>query len=264
MEQHNQVGAEILVQYLLGSLPEEEAERLDELAVADDEFAWRLKSAEHDLVDAYADGRLFGPTLDRFRTYYLASPARQENVRFAKALSTMLSRSPAPPKAWFALPVLIPRWALACAALILIALGYLAYNSMQILQRPLEGTQVPAASKERPAAPPLAAFVLAPPRRGAGQVTEFVFPRGIDRVAFELQLEDREFPSYQATLRDPASGGAVWRSADLTPHASGDRFVVSIEVPANLFGPRTYHIELASAGPRAEPVANYPFKVTLP
>jgi hypothetical protein len=65
-----------LIQYLLGSLTEAETERLDELSLADDEFATRLKAVENDLVDAYAKGELSGETLQRFSSFYLASERR--------------------------------------------------------------------------------------------------------------------------------------------------------------------------------------------
>jgi hypothetical protein len=58
----------LLVRYLVGALPDHETERLDELSVADDEFAIRLRAAEHDLVDAYVRGELSGETLDHFRS----------------------------------------------------------------------------------------------------------------------------------------------------------------------------------------------------
>ena len=54
---------EVLVRYLLGSLPHEEAERLDELSIADDTVASRLSEAENDLVDAYIRNELSGETL---------------------------------------------------------------------------------------------------------------------------------------------------------------------------------------------------------
>ncbi len=49
---------QVLIRYLLGSLSEEEAERLDELGIADDAFAWRLRAVENDLVDGYVRGEL--------------------------------------------------------------------------------------------------------------------------------------------------------------------------------------------------------------
>jgi hypothetical protein len=47
-----------VIQYLLGATSGEETDRLDELSITDDEFASRLRSAENDLVDAYAKGNL--------------------------------------------------------------------------------------------------------------------------------------------------------------------------------------------------------------
>jgi cell division protein FtsB len=75
-----------LVQYLLGLLPEAEAERLDELSIADDSFAVKLEAAENDLVDSYVRDELTGDALEQFRNHYLASPTRREKVKFASAL----------------------------------------------------------------------------------------------------------------------------------------------------------------------------------
>jgi hypothetical protein len=84
------LGDEQLVRYLLGLLPEEEAERLDEASVVDDETAARLRMAEDDLIDAYVGRALSGEVLARFESYYLASPLRREKVRFAENLRRSL------------------------------------------------------------------------------------------------------------------------------------------------------------------------------
>jgi hypothetical protein len=78
----------VIVQYLLGSLSEEETERLDELGIVDNEFAARLQLVENDLVDAYARGDLSGETLARFTSFYLSSSKRREKVRFAQVFQT--------------------------------------------------------------------------------------------------------------------------------------------------------------------------------
>ena len=85
-----------LARYLLGLLPEEEAERVDELSIADDEIGSRLQVAEDELVDAYVSGTLSGDTLQRFESYYLASPRRREKVRFAASLRAAVARVPLP------------------------------------------------------------------------------------------------------------------------------------------------------------------------
>src|SRR5215475_4220397 len=76
---------ELIVQYLLGSLPEEETERFDELCFVDDEFAERLSAVENDLVDTYVRGELSSRNLKRFDSHYLASPRRREKIRIARA-----------------------------------------------------------------------------------------------------------------------------------------------------------------------------------
>jgi hypothetical protein len=87
---------ELFVRYLLGQLSEKEAERVDELSIADDEVAWRLRAAEDDLVDAYVRGTLTEMTRVRFERAYLVTPRRREKVRFAQSLVTTFDRAPAP------------------------------------------------------------------------------------------------------------------------------------------------------------------------
>ena len=74
---------EALVRYVLGLLPDEARERLDEASIVNDEVAARLRAAETDLIDSYVRGQLSGATLERFESYYLSSPRRRENVRLA-------------------------------------------------------------------------------------------------------------------------------------------------------------------------------------
>ena len=143
----------IIREYLLGRLPEKEAERLDELSIADDEFALRLTAVENDLVDAYVRGDLPSESRDRFRSFYLASPKRREKVRFAEALlaherrATAAQTVPARSQAGEARDSilkerrrgffqLIPVWGFA-AAVLLLATVLLIQNhrlSMQIRQ----------------------------------------------------------------------------------------------------------------------------------
>jgi hypothetical protein len=85
---HNQV----INEYLLGSLPEEERERLDELSVTSQEFAEVLSASEKDLIDAYVLGELSGLRLAQFESYYLASPIRRGRVEFAKAFQVFVKK----------------------------------------------------------------------------------------------------------------------------------------------------------------------------
>jgi hypothetical protein len=81
-----------LVRYLLGLLLEEDAERLDAASIADDDVAAALRTAEDDLVDAYVRGLLTGETLERFESFYLASPRRRAKVCHARTFLRAVDR----------------------------------------------------------------------------------------------------------------------------------------------------------------------------
>lgn len=152
----------LLTQYLFRSLPPEETERLDELSVADDDFAARLNTVENELVDAYVRGELPAEESSRFKSAYLSSPRRRERVRFAATLLSFQQRAANQPQiarleagpaekkgestgarffgtgvgtsrragTWFA-----RQWGLAGAALLLlVASGYLLNSNRELRQ----------------------------------------------------------------------------------------------------------------------------------
>lgn len=154
---------EALSRYLLGSLPPEEAEHLDELSVVDDEFALRLDAMENDLVDAFARGDLSAEALERFQKFYLSSPRRQEKVEFAKTLLRFGEKGakavvhgaeqPAIPGAeptvqtsqsrsaggWFSVPRLGLQWVFAATAMTLLFAGsYLFVENERLRQQATE------------------------------------------------------------------------------------------------------------------------------
>jgi len=161
---------EQIVQYLLGTLPEEEAERLDELSIVDDEFASRLMAVEDDLVDSYSRNEISGATLERFRSFYLSSAKGKEKTRFAKTLLLREQRSATPQAApaklqqvarpteglsflrnlreFFMVPRLTLQWGLAAAAFVLAAAsGFLFLGERHTRDR-LEQTQAERAALE--------------------------------------------------------------------------------------------------------------------
>jgi hypothetical protein len=141
------VDNQILVQYLLGSLPEDNAEHLDELSVSNDEFAMRLSAIENDLVDAYVRGELSGQTLEKFQAFYLSTVKRREKVRFAESLFAFEKKSaidgcgaPVAPaqeerrevrSSWRSF-LIIPRWGFAAAATMLAVAGFLALDNVRL------------------------------------------------------------------------------------------------------------------------------------
>jgi hypothetical protein len=82
-----------LVRYLLGLLPEDEADRLDEQSIVDDHAACRLLSVENDLVDAYVTEALDPERRRRFESHYLVSPIRRRRVMFARRFLAAVDRT---------------------------------------------------------------------------------------------------------------------------------------------------------------------------
>jgi hypothetical protein len=134
-----------LVRYLLGALPADEAERLDELSIANDDFAWRLRGIENDLVDAYVRSELTEETLQQFNAFYLSSAKRRQKVEFAEGLrrfqaGNQTAEQPAGQKSgkrsgWgvFAAPRRALQFAMAAGAfLMLLVAGYLLVDNAHL------------------------------------------------------------------------------------------------------------------------------------
>jgi hypothetical protein len=186
-----------LIRYLVGRASDEEAEQLDELSVASEEFALRLRAVEHDLMDAYVNGELTGETLDGFRSQYLRTPSGLADVALAEALrgyrrTPAAARVAASVAAPVATPVAArrkwPAWGLAAAALVLAASAYLMMDDVRLrrqisgarethaaleqraqqLQEELNRQQSAARATEQELARAREALAAAPERAGAG------------------------------------------------------------------------------------------------
>ena len=198
---------EELVRYVLGLLPDEARERLDEASIADDKVAARLRTAETDLIDSYVRGQLSGATLERFESYYLSSPRRRETVRLAASFLSAVDRSVAraEPVTWkdrIARPTRFARIA-AAAALVMVVCGVFLFRAERprnefaratsengaVERRASEAasassTPASASPAGKRAAPPerIVAVVLLPPTRAVAPIPTLAIPAGVDRV----------------------------------------------------------------------------------
>jgi hypothetical protein len=291
---------EVLVRYLLGSLGPEDAERLDEASIVDDEIATRLRTVEHDLVDRYVRGALTGDTLARFESHYLSSPRRRELVTFARSFVPIVDRAGTRPEAaarrhLVASLLFRPSLLAAAAALLLVVSGALLLQNGR-LKRGLDAVQSERAALDsrtreleqqvaslRPAgttaagepaltAPPAAtsvqaapaiALLLLPQTRSVGSIPTLSIPAGADRVGLELRLESIDFTRYQAGLRDPAVNTIVWRSDWIPPTSSAGGPSLRIVVPAGMLKPQHYSFDLSGqrSGGATQVVGSYALEI---
>ena len=259
------VDDQLLKQYLLGAVPQEEAECLDELGISDDHVASHLRAAEYDLIDSYVRGELSGDALQRFRAAYLGSPERRRRVQIAEALAAHAAgKAAVRPRRWR------PHGdrALAAAAIVAVAIAAVGFVALRkhatVPPRVVAQRTAPAAPAPHVAtAPPqngaaIVSFVLAPPRRGGMEVPSLAVPSNARAVAVRLQLESDDFPEYRAALRDLSTDEIVWSSRRVQGTSA-----VSIEIPASVLKRRTYSVDLSGLPARApaEPIGSYAFRV---
>lgn len=294
-----------IVGYLLGELPEDERETLERQFLRDAELRDLMRAVEDDLIDDYVQGDLPAHQRERFEAQYLSRSPRKERVERARALDRALagrraappaaeSPPPARPRAWWFRPSTVPglqavpRYALAAAAVVVIAVGvWFAWNaSPRAPQRApdqMAGDQTPARPDEKPPQPvppvrregpsppeptvprppSIAAFTLVPGVvREAARGTTLAFPPSTDVVRLHLPLEPGdEFPSYRGELRG-ASDVPVWRSGAVRP--GGDRTAqsVTLDLPPRLLVPGRYELTLTGLrGDAVEIVGYYYFSV---
>ena len=286
-----------LVAYLLGTLPEETAERLDELSVTDTAFADSLAAAEHDLIDSYIRGELQGETLERFGQHYLASPFRREKVDLARALRAFTESQPTSiaPRRFVTralMPPSILTIALAAAALLLIAAGgWLAIENARLreevraiqaqgsatdLQRQLAEQRLAAERdleltrlrEERTRLEKaldtitIASFVLMPQVRGAAQPSDLSIRQGTTHVALQLMLDPGEYSTVSVALLDSSGRRTLWRGAAMQPRTTPDGKVVDVTLRAEQLPPDRYLLRVEASPPsRAGIIGDYPFRV---
>jgi hypothetical protein len=109
--------------------------------------------------------------------------------------------------------------------------------------------------------PVVIALNLSPQTRGASQIATVVVPTDSDSLALTLDLEATGFPAYEAVLKNPGSGQAIWRSGKVKAVRSGT--ALRLTLPANILKSQNYIIELSSFSPtgQAESAGSYSFRV---
>ncbi|HET9282792.1 MAG TPA: hypothetical protein VFR24_12590 [Candidatus Angelobacter sp.] len=275
---------ELLTRYLLGDLPAEQAEQLDELSVVDDEFAWRLNGVENELVDGFVRGELEGETLQKFQSVYLASPRRRQKVEFAAGLFELEKRtalqaaSPKPTKVstdrwgWLG-AISFQQWGFAAAAVALLLIAAFLFTDNLRLRRQVDQASSNSSQHEqqlqqeldrqraanaeiqgeldhaRSAGQDLSqlktvSLLLPPPTRGVGPVQSVAVHPRTDLVAVLLTLESDDFPQYRVALKDPATQREVWHSPDLSSSSAAGHMAVAVSVPAKLLQQQHYLAEL--------------------
>src|SRR5215211_4416745 len=79
----------LIVEYLLGDLPEEKQSEIEDRAFQDEQYLQGILAAESDLIDEYVRGELSDSARRQFESRFLASAERRRKVEFARALASV-------------------------------------------------------------------------------------------------------------------------------------------------------------------------------
>ncbi len=265
-----------LERYLLGTLPEDARERIDERLLVDTELFDALCVVENELAYDYALGLLTADERRAFEERFLDRPAMQARVQTAAALiDGIRAADPARPRQQW--------WLYVAAAASIVLIAWLARDNARLRQAAAPQSQVastqvtpsaptatpqspsnPAPSNPPQAAEPAAsivAIVLQPGvvRSGAPPSRIRLRQGDILRLDLTLPASAPQVPSYRASIRNP-DDVQVWAG---TGAAAKTGKVVTVTVPSALLPPNDYEVTLSVVWPAgAEEIASYALSTT--
>jgi hypothetical protein len=275
------------MRYLLGDLPEEQANALEKEYFTDDELFERLGAGETDLLDEYVRGELTPAEKEAFEQRLSVSASLRGRLEAARTLARGFDRAEAP----VAPPV--RRWLLplaAAAAALLAAVGLWLGSETTRLRSDLEALRAQKLALELENQRLKAAPAVAPPSKAAepaiaqavgqtvalalvpgvlrdgGGGNNFVVPRSARAVLLEVPLGDQPGDRYSVRVED-ASGKPILEYRDLqavSPGGGRGRVAIVATDPSGLPA-GDYAIRLGCRRQKAkayEEAANFAFHIT--
>ncbi|MGE0128741.1 MAG: hypothetical protein AB7U82_11735 [Blastocatellales bacterium] len=297
----------LMPRYLMGELSELEMEELEERYFTDDELFGALLNAQDQLIEDYRSGRLSKQARERFERRFLTIPERRREIEFAMALEEFLAerrakglptpnaatvpQNQAPSKSaplnWLRASQSAPRWAFACAALIVIFGASVAITKNSRLQEQLDQSRAQLTQQSgqnarqedeltKPKASAVPAKAVIPValssdasrssiEPGSPEATGKVRPGpGTHIIEFSLKTGAEKYPRYQASL-GPANdeNAKILIYKRLRPTTTGAENNVVVKTPADLLGVGDYQIKLDGVASEGDEryIGTYHFQV---
>ena len=251
--------------YLLGRLPVDERERLEERLLADGDASDEVAAREDELIDAYATGELGGRDRAAFEHLLAGSPRLRERVAFARALRTLAGDEAATAAAavraagaeprWGWLPVPPPGLRLlagAAAIVVAVAAGWLLVrgHGLELRIAALQAERQELAADRDSLAGREAALAgeLERQRRATQDLEGRLADERQRRTAVEAELASR--PARPATTSRPAALAVSFVLAAAVRSAGGSELAIPaaagrVDLDVDLGGEETYPTFLA-------------------
>ena len=245
----------LLRRYLLGTVTDAARKDLEARLFSDDRIFWeRISIAEDELVSDYVQNALSQDERQDFEKHFLCTDERRSKVEFASALHAhaRAARATTPEHresgwAWLRRPLLSPAWAMAAAALLLVA--------VQVSRIQPRGSE-----------DPLTVVAIAVPadrtRAAGGELTRVRL--GADSRIVELHLDpgSSTFADYRALVYQVDDDSLIVDMRVGSPAAAGRP--VTLTLPAALLAGGDYYIRLQGVSPVGAPpvpLQRYDFRV---
>lgn len=250
----------LLRRYLLGTVTAQAREDLEARLFSDDKLFWeRVAIAEDELVSDYVQNALNDVERQDFEKHFVCTDERRAKLEFAKALHAYAERPhavhverQAPAResrwAWLRRPALSPAWALAAAALLVVAIMVPRFGS------------TPAGVDTGN----IVAVSLPPGRtRAAGETLARVHLNSKSQlVQLQLDQDPAQYASYRAGVYQ-VDGDSLLAEMKLTPASSPGSPGITLTLPTELLAEGDYYVRLQGISPGAQPVPlqRYDFRV---
>lgn len=255
------ISDEVMRTYLLGQLPEDQADAVESEYFADRTAFVRIRSAETRLIMEYLEDSLSASDKRQFESRYLRVPEMRRRVEEVKRAT-----QPSATRPWFK-PIWRP--VLASAVVIFMGVGIWLYQAR--LKANDAGGQRPKAANHDPGKPlpPTVATVLISPGLAKGpdsKPVQFVQPAPGATINVLLELPGQLTavrPSVRiATVKPDGRQEPIWNSAGVLSEPRTGAQALRVQLAGPLLAPGDYVIEAATTdGVIRE---TYVYRVTRP
>jgi len=250
----------LIRRYLLGDLPESDADRFEQEYFVSDDLFGEMLAAEDDLIEAFLDRKLNPGDRRLFEARFLAMPRGRQKVALAAALgrvSRLTHRT---------------RWsrplAIAAAVMVMVIgagmLRELVVMRHQIAQLQSEGQKPRSVATPRPV-DSFSIILSSGLERGSTAGTTIVLPGHSATAELWLLLRHDDYPTYTATLQS-IDGRTLRAEPALASRALDGRKAILFRIPSETLEARTYIVSVSGdkAGAPGEPIEDFSFTVRRP
>jgi hypothetical protein len=272
---------QLIRQYLLGQLTDQEQERLEELFMTDGEYREEVLIVEEELIEDYLDDFLSTEDKGRVASHFLSTPQQMQRLEVAKALGRYSANRPTASTevpssqsdestrrrpttvsstSFFRKPIVV----YALAAVLLVGALAGAWSLLSKWRRPDFGSEFAVLnSREAKSRKPDRVVTLFPGMLRGNQLLK-VSPDGREQILeLNLALGPGEYSGYRVTLR----GGNIpeqYSANNLEPSVSDAGRFVPVRIHTTHLTPGDYVLELAGLTPEGtfEGIADYGFRIS--